>query len=56
MPASRLACGVIGLGRMGQRHAETLAGRLPEAQLVEVAVALRNSQQAGQPVAVNSAR
>jgi len=33
---SKLNCAVIGLGRLGLRHAETLAGRIPEARLVGV--------------------
>lgn len=36
MGTSKLACGVISLGRMGQKHAETLAGRLADARLVAV--------------------
>ena len=36
MSQTKLACGVISLGRMGQKHAETLAARLPHARLVAV--------------------
>ncbi len=41
---ARLKCGVIGLGRMGQKYAEILAARLPQTELV--AVCQRNAQRA----------
>ena len=34
MPARRLRIGIAGLGRLGRRHAENLAHRLPRAELV----------------------
>lgn len=37
----RLNCGVVGLGRLGYRHAETLAGRVPGARLVAVSDPVR---------------
>src|SRR3954471_24246654 len=45
---SRLRFGLIGAGRIGPVHAETLAFRVPEAQLVAIADL---NQQAAQPVA-----
>ncbi len=34
--AAKLGCGVVSLGRMGQKHAESLAARVPGARLVAV--------------------
>ncbi|MDR1785877.1 MAG: Gfo/Idh/MocA family oxidoreductase [Spirochaetaceae bacterium] len=37
MKDTRLNCGVIGLGRLGFKHAQNLAGRVPRARLVAAA-------------------
>ncbi|MDQ0285971.1 scyllo-inositol 2-dehydrogenase (NAD+) [Desulfofundulus luciae] len=42
---SKLACGVIGLGRLGFKHAETIAGRLANAKLVAVADPLKDNRE-----------
>jgi len=41
----KLNCGVIGLGRLGLKHAETLAGRVPEARLVGVSEAVKEKRE-----------
>ena len=46
MNGKKLHCGIIGAGRIGRVHAETLAFRLPESQLLAIADLNREAAQA----------
>ena len=55
MSEKQLVVGVIGLGRIGQLHAEALAQRIPRAQVVAVAEPLSDvAQSTGEQLQVTS--
>jgi len=45
MGTSRINCGVLGLGRLGFRHAQNMAGRLENARLVGVADPVKEARE-----------